>query len=139
MQFEGKVWKPKNGRHWVAYIEAFDLSTQGVSQKDALAMIKDAVESLIDQNGFKATVEPHDKGAFSITANNQKIWIGFLFERLRMKAGLTIEEVARRLGSASKTGYARYEQGKVMPSLDKFEQILQAISPNTRTVLKLAA
>ena len=139
IEFEGTIWKSKRSRYWVAYIEGLDLSTQGTSRRNALAMVKDAIESMAQCKGFRVTVSPGARGTFSVGANHSKLWIGFLFQQLRVKAGLTIEQVAHRMGSSSKTAYARYEQGKVMPSLKKFADILAILTPRHRTILRLAA
>jgi transcriptional regulator with XRE-family HTH domain len=37
--------------------------------------------------------------------------------------------VARRLGSRSKTAYARYEQGRTVPTVEKLFELLAAVAP----------
>lgn len=44
-----------------------------------------------------------------------------------------------RLGKRSKNAYARYEQGKAMPSVEKLDELLGAIAPDHRIVWRLAA
>jgi len=139
IKLEGKVWKSNKGKYWIAYIEFLDINTQGISERDSLAMIKDAIESLINKKGFKITIKSIDGHKFSIGSSDTKTWLGFILQRLRMKAGLTIEEVARRMGSTSKNAYARYEHGKTIPGLDKLSQILEAIESKSETILKIAA
>jgi DNA-binding XRE family transcriptional regulator len=139
MEFEGRIWQSKKSKYWIAHIEGLDLSTQGTSEKNAMAMVKDAIESLVQRKGFHVTVSPGSNGTFSVGGNNSKAWIGFLFQRLRIRSGFTIEQVARRMGSTSKTTYARYEQGKVMPSLERFSEILEILTPRHRAILRLAA
>lgn len=139
MEFEGKVWKSRKSRYWIAYIEMFDLSTQGTSKANALDMVKDAIESLVHKNGFKVSVTQRKDSVFTVGANDLTVWMGFLLQRLRMKQGLTVEGVARRMGFSSKTAYARYEQGRVTPSLSKFIQILEAVSPCKKAVFRFAA
>jgi len=41
------------------------------------------------------------------------------------------------MGEKSVTGYLRYEQGKVLPSLEKLSQIMVAIDPYLEPVLKI--
>ncbi len=139
MEFEGRVWKSERSKYWVADVEMLDLSTQGTSRSDALSMVKDAIEALVHKKGFRALVTPGVKDGFTVSANYSAAWLGFLLQRLRMKEGLTIEQVARNMGFTSKTAYARYEQGKVTPSLEKFFRILQAIAPAKKPIFRLAA
>lgn len=139
VKLEGKVWKSDKSKFWVAYIESLDMSTQGNSEKDAIAMIKDAIKSLINKKGFRIVINLGKNGKFYICANDTKAWMGFILQRLRMKEGLTIEEVAGRMGSSSKNAYARYEQGKSLPGLEKLSQILGAIGSKRKTILEIAA
>ena len=44
-----------------------------------------------------------------------------------MKAGLSIREVAKKLGYANHNNYAAYESGKVQPSFEKFQELLRGI------------
>ena len=48
-------------------------------------------------------------------------------------------EAAERLGQRSRNAYARYEQGRAMPSVEKLEQLLRAIAPDQRIVWRIAA
>lgn len=139
MLLEGKVWKSKKSRFWIIEIEPLDLVTQGTSKKDALQMIKFAIEDLVNEKSFKVTVYLRKNGDFAIGANDEKLWLAFFFQRLRMKEGLTLEQVARKLGYSSITSYARYEQGKVDPSVTKFNEILGVLSPKKKPVFKFAA
>jgi len=59
----------------------------------------------------------------------------FLLRRQRVKHGLTLVEVTRRLGAKSLNSYARYEQGKAVPTMEKFSHLLSALSPCNDFVL----
>jgi transcriptional regulator with XRE-family HTH domain len=39
-----------------------------------------------------------------------------------------LAEVSKRLGQTSRNAYARYEQGKAVPTLDKLQQLLSVVS-----------
>ena len=54
---------------------------------------------------------------------------------MRQKAGLSLGEVAARLGSKSPNSYARYEQGRSVPSVEKFAQLFSAVAPNREFVI----
>jgi transcriptional regulator with XRE-family HTH domain len=59
--------------------------------------------------------------------------------RQRERQGLTLAEAAERLGQRSRNAYARYEQGKAMPTVEKMEQLLKAIAPDQEIVWYFAA
>lgn len=135
MKLEGKVWK--DGKFWLIEIPFLDLVTQGKSKKDALFMIKDALEILIDNKKFRCHVEATANGTFYVESSTTDILIPFILKRLRQKNRLTIREVADRLGHRSHTAYARYETGKVKASLDKFAEYVKAIDEENDLILKV--
>ena len=65
--------------------------------------------------------------------------IALMLRRQRQKYGLTLEEVARRLGASSVNAFARYEQGRARPTLAKLTELIGAIDPELVPVLRLAA
>jgi transcriptional regulator with XRE-family HTH domain len=50
-----------------------------------------------------------------------------------------LAQAAERLGQRSRNAYARYEQGKSMPTVEKLEQLLSAIAPDQKIVWHIAA
>jgi len=52
-----------------------------------------------------------------------------MLRRQREKRGVSLSEVAHRLGSRSKTAYARYEQGRAVPTVKKLFELLAAVAP----------
>ena len=137
MRFEGQV--RKEGRFWLAAVPAFDALTQGRTKAEALAMIKDLIETMAGAREFEVTVYPTESREFEIGANDLGILLALLLRRQRERQGLTLAEAAQRLGQTSRNAYARYEQGKAMPTLEKLEQLLRAIAPGQRIVWRFAA
>ena len=137
MRFPGRV--TKDGRFWLAEIPAFDALTQGRTKREALAMAEDLIETMADVSGFEVTAYPAGKEAFEIGANQLGTLVALLLRRQRERRGLTLAEAAERLGQRSKNAYARYEQGKAMPTVEKLEELLRAIAPDQRVVWHLAA
>ncbi|MBI3794337.1 MAG: helix-turn-helix transcriptional regulator [Nitrospinae bacterium] len=64
--------------------------------------------------------------------------LAFLLRRQRQINRLTTQDVAERMGSRSKTAYARYEQGKAEPSLSKLQELVAAINPDLKAVFHIA-
>ena len=127
MLIKGKIWK--DGNEWLAESEIADVMTQGKTRTEAAAMLADAIESLVDQRGFKVTVRDLTDGEVLVEANEPGVLCALVLKRQRLAHGLSIADVAAKLGQNSKTAYARYEQGQVTPSLDKFQELLAAVSP----------
>jgi predicted RNase H-like HicB family nuclease/DNA-binding XRE family transcriptional regulator len=137
MRFEGRI--KKDGRLWLVEIPAFDAVTQGRTKREAFAMAEDLIETMADATGFQVTTYPMGGESFEIEANRVGTLIALLLRRQRERHGLTLNEAAERLGQRSRNAYARYEQGRAMPSVEKLEQLLKAIAPDQRIVWRIAA
>lgn len=133
MRFEGRVFK--KGRHWAIEVPILYVWTQGRTKKEAYEMIADAVESLVDKKGFKAEVHPDSGERFELAANDTAVLVAFLLRRQRKKQGLSLKEVAKRLGASSHNAYARYEQGTSVPTVEMLFRLLSAVSPDNNFVL----
>ena len=125
MKLEGRVWK--DHKFWLVELPLLDLLTQGKSKKNALFMIKDAVELLINDKSFSCKIIPTKDKIFYLDTEEIDLLIPLILKRLRERNNLSIREVAERLGHKSHTAYARYETGKVKASLDKFVECVKVI------------
>ena len=133
MRFEGRLFKVD--RRWAVEVPILGVVSQGRTRSDALKMIADAVESLVNQKGFTITVFEGIGEHFEIGASNQTALTSLLLRRMRLKAGLSLAEVAARLGARSLNAYARYEQGRTAPSVQKLSELLSAVVPDRDFVL----
>lgn len=124
MILEGRVFK--SGKLWVAEIPALDASTQGHSRTDLLEMVQDLVKELLESKQAKIGVA-YVKGELYVEVRPSSELLPVILKRQRMKQGLTIRQVAARLGYKNHNAYAAYEQGKSIPSYDKFEELLVGI------------
>jgi hypothetical protein len=138
MRFEGRVWKDKGSKYWLIEVPLLDIMTQGTSKKDAYRMIADAIESLVNRKEFKTDVRPLDKEFFAIGASPESVIVALMLKRQRESHHLTLLEVSRRLGQKSPNAYARYEQGKSLPTVEKLNQLMKAIDPGCEPILKIA-
>ncbi len=137
MRFPGRI--KKDGRFWLVEIPAFDARTQGRTKREASEMAGDLIETMAATRGFRVTVYPTGERTFEIGANRVGILLAVLLRRQRERQGLTLAQAAARLGQRSKNAYARYEQGRAMPTVEKLEQLLKAIAPDQRIVWHVAA
>jgi predicted RNase H-like HicB family nuclease len=137
MTFEGRVTAPKKGeRYWEVRIPALGVFTQGKSEKDAYAMAADAIETLVEQEGFRVEVAPLGGRRFIVSANDPTPLIARWLHRLRVERGLSIRQAAERLGSDSPEAWARYESGRTSPTVEKLSELLRAIDPTAKFALK---
>lgn len=133
MRFRGHL--TKSGKWYAAEVPLLGINTQGESKTDAYAMVKDAIESLVDKAGFKVAVHPRHGNDFEVDSNDPVTWIAFLLRRQRLVHGLSLAEVAERTHAKSRNAFARYERGEAVPSADKLFSLLQAINPDHDVVL----
>jgi DNA-binding XRE family transcriptional regulator len=133
MRLSGRVFKV--GKSWAIEVPILGVVTQGHTKKEAYEMIADAIESLVNKKGFKVEVYPGKGDYFELGSPDLSTLAAFLLRRQRMKRGLTLMEVANRLGAKSHNTYARYEQGKSIPTIEKFNKLLSALSPDNDFVL----
>lgn len=126
----------KDGRFWLAEVPMLDAMTQGHSRAEAFRMIGDLVETMGDKKGFRVAVFPGGHGAFEIGSDDAATLVAVMLRRQREKHGVSLAEVARRLGSRSKTSYARYEQGRSVPTVEKLFELLGAVAPGEDFVIK---
>jgi len=137
MRFPGRI--KKSGRLWDVEIPAFDGFTQGRTKREALAMAADLIETMAGARDFRVTIYPTGAETFELGANRLGVLLALLLRRQRERHGLTLADAAKRLGQRSKNAYARYEQGKSMPTVEKLEQLLKAIAPDQKIVWHIAA
>ncbi len=137
MRFEGRI--KKDGKFWLVEISAFDAETQGRTKREAFEMVEDLIETMASEKGFRVKAYPSTGEVFEIEANRTGTLVALLLRRQRERQGLTLAQAAERLGQSSPNAYARYEQGRAMPSVEKLEQLLKAIAPDQRIVWRFAA
>jgi hypothetical protein len=133
MRFIGRVFKC--GKFWAIEVPILDVVSQGRTKTEAYEMIADAIESLVDRKGFKVRVFRGEGEEFEIGASDQILLAALLLRRERLKSGMSLSEVAERLGSKSPNSYARYEQGRSAPSIQKLTRLFSAVARNGDFVL----
>ena len=133
MRFCGRIHK--DGSYWLAEIPTLEYTTQGRTKKEALEMIGDLIETMVDKKGFTAEVSAARSDRFEVGSDDVKTLVALLLQRKRELSGLSLAEAAERLGISSRNAYARYEQGKAAPTMEKLCQLLHAVSPEDDLVI----
>lgn len=93
-------------------------------------MISDLVESLVNRPNFTARAHPLPDRDFEVGVSDARPMIRLVLRRQRTRSGLTLQQTAERLGATSGNTYTRYEQGTPQPTLEKLNQLLQAVAPD---------
>jgi|TARA_B100000809_G_C14996782_1_gene480017 predicted RNase H-like HicB family nuclease/DNA-binding XRE family transcriptional regulator len=137
MRFSGKVYK--EGKFWLAEIPVLDLMTQGHTRKEAFVMVSDLLETLVNRPEFSVRVHPDRHGNFEVSSSDARSLISLLLRRQREQSGLSLAEAAERLGAKSRNAYARYEQGRSIPSVEKLSELLRAVSSGRDFILQQSA
>jgi hypothetical protein len=130
MRFAGRVYK--DGKFWPAEVPILDAITQGRTRPGAFAMVADLLETLVDRPGFTVQVHPGNDDHFEVSAPDVRPLIS-LRRRQRERSGLSL--AAARLGAKSRNAYARYESGSSLPTIEKLDALLRAVSPDREFVL----
>ncbi len=77
--------------------------------------------------GFRAYVFAGAANYFEVSASDIGALTAFMLRQRRATAGLTLAEVARRMGAKSRNAYARYEQGLAIPSVETLGALMSAV------------
>ena len=133
MRFSGKVFK--DGKFWLAEIPILDIMTQGHTKKESYDMALDAIKSMVNKEEFEVEIYKGKNGNFEIASPDSKSLISLLLQRKREISGLSLSQVAARLGLASRNSYARYEKGQTMPTIGKLDELLRAVDPDADIVI----
>ncbi|HEV7667635.1 MAG TPA: helix-turn-helix transcriptional regulator [Thermoanaerobaculia bacterium] len=129
MRFEGRM--QKQGRYWAIEVPILGVVTQGRTRSDAYLMVADAIEALVNKTGFSVEVFPGDDEYFEVGSSDFAPLTALMLKRQRLLNGVTLAEAAKRLSASSPNTYARYEQGRTMPSVEQLGRLLAAVSPGS--------
>ena len=134
MRFSGLVFQ--DGDFWLAEIPILDVMTQGHNKIEAYEMALDLVKSMIDKKDVQVEIFKGKNGNFEIGSPDARHLVSLLLRRKRELSGLTLAQVAAKLGLASRNSYARYERGQTVPTISKLGELLRAVSPNSDLVIQ---
>lgn len=137
MMFVGRIWK--DGSFWLVEVGFADVLTQGRTRREAVAMLGDAIESLVNKPGFSVAVTDLGGEDVLVKASEPAALVALALKRQREKSGLSLADVARALNQASRNSYARYEQGTSIPSIEKIDELFRAVAPETPIIIGMRA
>ena len=128
MLIEGRIIR--DGRWYLAEIPLLDGMTQAHTRKAVLGMAADWVRTLAPNEKIKVTARWLGEGRFVLNCEPPEAMIALALRRRREAAGLSLAQVADRIGAKSRNAYARYEQGSALPTITKLAELLRAVDPD---------
>ena len=133
MRFSGKVYKDDG--FWLAEIPILDAMTQGHTKKEAFEMAVDMIKSMVNKKDFRVELYKGKNGDFEIGSSDSRHLISLLLQRKRELSGLSLSQVAAKLGFSSRNSYARYERGQTVPTIGKLAELLKAVDSKSDIVI----
>lgn len=114
---------------WLLEIPDLELATQAESLDDVLPMAEDMLQLMFEETDISFIVgwESKSSGRFSIGTENVDALLAFIMKRKRKEAGVSLVELAKRLGFASHNAIAAYEQATRSPTVEKLAEIAEGL------------
>ena len=134
MRVEGRIFR--SGKYWAIEIPMLDIYSQGRTRSQAFEMLQDAARLLADDDGFELEMYAGAGERFEAAGKDPAGFFAFVLRRQRQARGLSLRDVSQRLGMKSRNAYARYEQGRTVPTIQKFTELLKAVNPDVALVVR---
>ena len=99
-------------------------------------MVRDAARMLAEDDGFDLELYSLGGERFEVGCEDTAAFYALVLRRQRLARGLSLREVSERLGMKSRNAYARYEQGRAVPTIQKFAELLKAVNPSIELVVR---
>lgn len=128
MLIEGRLIR--DGRWYLAEIPLLDGMNQARTRKAALAMAVDWVRTLAPKGSVKISARSLGTDRFVLSCEPPEALVALALRRRREAAGLSLAQVAERIGAKSRNAYARYEQGTALPTITKLAELFRAVDPD---------
>lgn len=87
--------------------------------------------------GVEVYVQDSGRAKVGLSCSKPDLLVSLILIRQREAAGITIREAAKRIGSSFPNAYSVYERGKRLPSVVKFDELLQAINPEAKLCVRV--
>jgi Helix-turn-helix len=136
MMLVGRI--AREGRLWAVEVESIGGWTQGRTRKEAIEMLAELVQLKLEIDLKRPGVDVRiselgndgpDVFHVLIEADEPALLGALVLRYQRQVRGMTMQEVAAKLGAVHHNAYASYEQGKREPSVSKFAELLAAVAP----------
>ncbi len=134
MRVEGRI--RRDGKWWAVEVPLLNLFTQGRTKKEAFEMVVDAARLLADDESLEIDLFSMGGESFELGSDDKAAFYGLLLRRQRQALGLSLRDVSERMGMKSRNAYARYEQGRAVPTIQKFAELLKAVNPKVEIVVR---
>lgn len=134
MRVEGSI--QRSGKWWAIEVPLLGIYTQGRTRHEAFEMVRDAARMLAEDDGFDLELYSLRGERFEVGCEDTAAFYALVLRRQRLARGLSLREISERLGMKSRNAYARYEQGRAVPTIQKFAELLKAVNPSIELVVR---
>lgn len=125
----------KVGNQWIAEIPLLYTviaSKPGEERLNLENKIKEQAEKSQIQIDF---VTSDNQNEFFFKVHNIDNFLPIILKKTRLAKKLSIGDVTRKLGFASRNSYAQYEYGKTKLTFSKYLEFIEAMDPSLKVVL----
>mgnify|MGYP001559136908 CR=1 FL=1 len=135
MILEAKI--EKDGKFFIADFIAIDAATQGHSVPELLEMAEDLVRGFCDRPADISVSLKGKNKVVEVEVSPSSAIIPAILRRQREKSGLSSRDVTSILREKSPSSYSAYELGKRVPSAEKLDELLEAVSKQDRLKVRV--
>lgn len=119
---------------WCASVLPLGVTGYGVTRQAACTELAASLEELAaevvpSRSPFEVSVVDDGEHTLLVSASDTTRLIALLLRDQRTSYGMSLADVAEEAGARSRNAYAQYEQGKVMPTLSKLQDMLDIVAP----------
>jgi len=127
MYLKGRVWKEK--KFWLVECPALQAMTQGRSRKEALAMLADWIRAILDRPDFQLDITARGRSSDEVLVrvHDPRPIVALMIERNRHACGLTLQQIADRVGIKGRAAIKQYETGKHDPGFTQAQKLFRAL------------
>ena len=142
IRISGEIRDEEYGGGWQAEIPLLGIGSRASSREVALGRVADTVARSMHnryrRDGVQVWIHYGSGDYFELGVSDAATLTARILRRARYQANLTLREVAYRLGQRSVNAYARYEQGRVVPSISRLAELYAASLPSCHLVLSMS-
>lgn len=134
MMVIGRIFREGGG--WSAHCDDVGVATQGFTRDEARANLVEAVEQTANRPGLKVDVIDLEGETVYVQANIPWLLAAEVLRHHRQMNGMSIEDVASKIGGEHGAAYEDYEEGRREPSMSTYLELLQTIVPSMTIVVR---
>jgi hypothetical protein len=123
MNIQGTMSFDKATNLYAVALPMLGIWTQGKDINEGFIMAKDALRMMYPELTFELYWENKTTGSFGVSTVDKAV-VPIILKEARLASGMSLMEVAKRLGYSNQNSIYAYESGIREPSVSKFQELL---------------